>query len=342
LFHRYKMPELYGKVESKGNGIKTVLVNVSEVAEALKRPVTYIVKYFGCTLGSQTEEKDGRYIVHGEHSNTKLLKQLDKFIDTYVLCKVCHKNPETKIIVKCEMVILDCKACGARSPVSTKDKLLVYILKNRPTSSSKGYTDPRDGAMAKLGSLTLDDEEDDSTTKSDEGVWLVDTSEDAVRRRRMALLGEAADPALQLKKLLEESGDGESLVQKVKSVQRHAGWNDAETIAQIVHQIFDPKNIVQQIPAKASLLSKFVASDAAQTDLLKALEVLCGVTHPDAGKDMAKILMAMYDAELLSEEAILSWHADTASKAVPQEVAVVLRNHAVPMITWLNTAEEDE
>lgn len=82
VFYRYKMPRLQAKVEGKGNGIKTVIVNMAEVAKALGRPPTYPTKYFGCELGAQTQFdfKNERFIVNGSHDAFKLQDLLDGFI----------------------------------------------------------------------------------------------------------------------------------------------------------------------------------------------------------------------------------------------------------------------
>jgi translation initiation factor 5 len=42
------------KVEGRGNGIKTVISNMNDVARALNRPPTYTTKFFGTELGSQS------------------------------------------------------------------------------------------------------------------------------------------------------------------------------------------------------------------------------------------------------------------------------------------------
>jgi translation initiation factor 5 len=99
-FYRYKMPRIQAKVEGKGNGIKTVIVNMVEVAKAIGRPATYPTKFFGCELGAQTQFdfKNERFIVNGSHDASKLQDLLDGFIRKYVLCPYCD-NPETELLV---------------------------------------------------------------------------------------------------------------------------------------------------------------------------------------------------------------------------------------------------
>lgn len=134
-FYRYKMPKILAKVEGKGNGIKTVVVNMVEVAKALNRPPMYPTKYFGCILGAQVnyDNKNDRYIVNGSHEAAKLQDLLDGFIQKYVLCANC-KNPETVLAVqvKKNTITTTCKACGHAGFIGTQDKLATYILKNPP------------------------------------------------------------------------------------------------------------------------------------------------------------------------------------------------------------------
>ncbi|KAE8383404.1 domain found in IF2B/IF5-domain-containing protein [Aspergillus bertholletiae] len=136
-FYRYKMERLQSKIEGKGNGIKTVVVNLNSVAQSLSRPPAYVIKYFGFELGAQANAKptDDRWIINGAHDAAKLQDYLDGFISKFVLCKKC-KNPETDVIIKDDKIILDCKACGQRSDVDSRLKLSTFILRNE--TSGKG------------------------------------------------------------------------------------------------------------------------------------------------------------------------------------------------------------
>ncbi|KAJ9618331.1 eukaryotic translation initiation factor 5 [Taxawa tesnikishii (nom. ined.)] len=123
-FYRYKMERLQSKIEGKGNGIKTVVVNLSNVADQLARPPNYVIKYFGFELGAQTniDPKDDR-----------LPRRLHQ---KFVLCGSC-KNPETVVNIKDGLIILDCKACGQRTNVDLRHKLSSFILKNAPKKGKK-------------------------------------------------------------------------------------------------------------------------------------------------------------------------------------------------------------
>lgn len=215
------MPLLLTKIEGKGNGIKTVVPNMSDVARALSRPPSYPTKFFGCELGAQTssDEKSDRYIVNGAHDATRLRELLDSFIDKFVLCAAC-KNPETDLnISKNDEIIRDCKACGQRTNVDMRHKLTTFILKNPPknpkkSKGKKGTESPQTGGGAHAeadndeiaaeadGEIGEDGSEDELTKriKTEAAVlttnselqkddWSVDTSAEAVKARVKALEG---------------------------------------------------------------------------------------------------------------------------------------------------------
>ena len=128
------MPAIQSKIEGRGNGIKTNIPNMVDVAKALARPPTYTTKYMGYELGALTkcDEKSGTYIVNGAHSAQVLAQHLEGFIKRFVQCHSCG-NPETVInITKKDTIQLKCKACGFVSDVDMRHKLTTFILKNPP------------------------------------------------------------------------------------------------------------------------------------------------------------------------------------------------------------------
>ncbi|KAK3131839.1 hypothetical protein QOZ80_6AG0512170 [Eleusine coracana subsp. coracana] len=139
-FYRYKMPRMITKIEGRGNGIKTNIVNMVDIAKALARPASYTTKYFGCELGAQSkfDEKTGTSLVNGAHDTAKLAGLLEVFIKKYVQCYGCG-NPETEILIsKTQMISLKCAACGFVSDVDMRDKLTTFILKNPPEQKKGG------------------------------------------------------------------------------------------------------------------------------------------------------------------------------------------------------------
>nr|GMD76174.1 probable eukaryotic translation initiation factor 5-1 [Ipomoea batatas] len=143
-FYRYKMPRMITKIEGRGNGIKTNVVNMVDIAKALARPASYPTKFFGCELGAQSkfDEKTGTSHVNGAHDTAKLAGLLETFIKKYVQCYGCG-NPETEVLItKSQMIQLKCAACGFISDVDMRDKLTTFILKN-PPEQKKGSKDKK-------------------------------------------------------------------------------------------------------------------------------------------------------------------------------------------------------
>ena len=215
------MEKLQSKIEGKGNGIKTVIVNLSSVAQSLARPGAYVIKYFGFELGAQTNSNpaDDRWIINGAHEASKLQDYLNGFITKFVLCKEC-KNPETDVVIKDGHIVLDCKACGKRSDVDLRLKLSGFILKNQPKKGAKKDKAAKKAAReAKLngngdakengngdsnsdngsgdGDLAIEANSDDEMTRQAEELeaprefkdddWTVDMSAEAVKARQQQL-----------------------------------------------------------------------------------------------------------------------------------------------------------
>jgi len=251
------MPSLTTKIEGKGNGIKTVIPNMSDVARALSRPPTYTTKFFGCELGAQTtfDEKNDRYIVNGAHDTNRLRELLDVFIEKFVLCKAC-KNPETELIIlksgRTEDIIRDCKACGERTGIDMRHKLTTFIVKNPPVKAKKGKKNAGNADAGIGGSAADPSREPSSPTGGNEGGegdgaesddeltrkikaeaadlnenaaivdedWSADTSPEAVRRRAKAL--EASMGALAV-------GDDDGSDEDVNSPYAQLGrWIEAD------------------------------------------------------------------------------------------------------------------
>lgn len=205
------MPRIIAKVEGKGNGIKTVIVNMVDIAKALGRPPAYPCKYFGCELGAQTQidAKKERYIVNGSHDGIRLQELLDGFIKKFVLCPECD-NPETSLMPhqKKKIIGQKCAACGyINTTVDMTHKVCTYILNHPPElsdSAAKNYVSKKkqrggdDGEEDSPPEALEEDMEAAVQAMSANGKggfhdekefddWCEDTSADAVARRQQDL-----------------------------------------------------------------------------------------------------------------------------------------------------------
>lgn len=360
------------KVEGKGNGIKTVIVNMSDVAKALGCPPTYPCKFFGCELGAQTQFafKDDRYIVNGSHEAGKLQQLLDVFIKKFILCTKCE-NPETTLHPneRKETIRQTCKACGHQAMLNMTHKLTTYILKNPPDvkidqlGSSKTQKKDRtkvqssgspNGETGTNG--TAEDEWDDED-------WGEDTSDAAVASRMQELSAgvkhltlssqahksqaEKLEIFLDYCKNKKETGvlvpgADMAVFKDIASEADSLEIKEGKGVMALVHVLMD-EDCVKQIAQYRILLLHFTnKSPKSQKYLLGAFEKLIEMKQEALLPRVSHILKSLYDQDVVDEEVLLEWGAKASKKHVSKNLSEQIHAQAAPFIKWLNEAEEEE
>ncbi|KAL1263296.1 hypothetical protein QQF64_006035 [Cirrhinus molitorella] len=371
-FYRYKMPRLIAKVEGKGNGIKTVIVNMVDVAKALNRPPTYPTKFFGCELGAQTQfdAKNDRYIVNGSHEANKLQDMLDGFIRKFVLCSECD-NPETDLHVnpKKQTIGSSCKACGNQGMLDTRHKLCTFILKNPPETESSCVKEKKEkekknrkkdkengSGSGEAGNHNDIDAPDAVDGEEDDDDWAEETTEEAQRRRMEEISDHAKNLTLSedLEKTLEERVNMFYNFVKQKKESGAIGSADKEILAEaerldvramgplILSELLFDENIREQIKKYKRHFLRFCHNDKkAQKYLLGGFECLVKLHQSQLLPRVAIILKDLYDADLLEEDVILTWAEKVSKKYVSKELAKEIHAKAAPFVKWLKEAEEE-
>ncbi|KAG0205364.1 hypothetical protein BGX28_003029 [Mortierella sp. GBA30] len=227
-YYRYKMPALEIRInpsrvrtnnpqkEAIEIPASTQLLNLIAVARALNRPVEYISKFFELELEMQGVMEDRQRwfkLCGGIVPELELTMTLDKFIRRFVLCFVCN-NPETALIICNTHIMKECGACGQSTRIDRFSKLARYILRNRTFGLGfgpiidatkcrflkEGVTMPSKGTVTSSASgfkngvrvataAEMDEDEDEAEDEDDvDQDWKLDTSDEAVARRRLAEL----------------------------------------------------------------------------------------------------------------------------------------------------------
>ena len=218
-------------------------------------------------------------------------------------------------------------------------------------------------------------------TKLGEDEWGVDTSAAAVQARQKALeetmakvsigtpTGEDDDeeedpffngvdnPYDQLGTWIQdehkENGEIPDDVEIYKKAKELGIETKSKTLTVLVQCVFT-ENICKEIPQRAALFHKVLSpsntansqlideNPKAEKNLLGGLERFIGLTYPDLVAQVPKILLAFYNGDVLSEEALLKWGSKkSSSRFVDKETSRKVRKAAAPFLKWLEEAEEE-
>lgn len=367
---RYKTRQLQVQVVGKSKMIKTVLLNILDVAKDMQVPPSYIGTFMGYVIGAQAKfdpKKPERQqsFLSGEHDPKDLSKILQSFIMEVLLCPVCGL-PEILIKPEGKNVMGTCRACGSHSPLKINDeKFKKYVFNHPPTQGAKGaFGGNKTGAKKDTSKSESKDKDKDKEKeeekeveepkkekkekrekREEEIVWLSDTSEEAVRKRREGMLSDTKEELSrksveELTNALKESLSIKDAVQadaiaKVKSEKKA---DDTPFITALFGILFASDcDLLTETRAKSAILSQFVKSNDAQISLLFAIERFCGKINPSQVTKIPVILKELYDKDILDEESVLEW----SDRSKDSDAIAEVRTQAAPMIKWLKEAEEE-
>jgi len=374
--YRYKMPAVLGKIEGKGNGIKTVLINISPLALSLHRSPGEVTKHFGCELGAQTtyNESTDRAVVNGAHTDAVLQGTVHKYIQEFVLCPNCGL-PETNYSFKNGCVLHRCMACGAKEMVDMSHKLCTYILaqeKKRKQEEKKSGKKKEKGKEAKV--LADDDEKKEKKKKKKKSK----DSDDEKKKKKKK------DKKKEKKKSKEKDSDSDDLADGVDdlSISSEAGVDDAGAMLEAIREV---KKFMTETPNASTSEIVDIVINQQMASALKSHDrihiFLRSVLTPDFFKrkeiqthapvmeellnsnpimerhliaaieyaSLVKVsnfpimLKLLFDEDVLSEQVILEWafdgRTDYTLDEVEEETRALLRSGAEPVVQWL--AQED-
>jgi len=370
-FYRYKMPAITAKVEGKGNGIKTVIVNMVDIARALNREAIYPTKYFGIELGAQThiDATNERYIVNGSHDEDKLQGILDGYIKKFVLCQECY-NPETKLTVRKNGIIQTCQACGYKGELrSIAHGLANFIIKQHKTAGKKSKKDDKKKEETTKDIYAKDRTEvkvKQSSKKGEEwegGEWDSDSEDELAEQTKNLSLKEMKPEnmtpeqrGMAFEEYIDEIIDGGNLPDMMKAKEKIMDIVLKADYYQLRNKgtlcLFDKLLVEQNFMAGLKkyralfvLMNRYTSNgesdEKAMKNTMYGMEVFFGKFESHVDK-CAHFVKALYDLDIVDDEQIVEWGESKPSKKyVSKELSGTLKEKAKKVIEWLKSAETE-
>lgn len=109
---RLEIPKLNYSV----TGMRTMIHNFKDIAEALNRDPQHLLKFLTSELATAATIQESKVIFQGKFPKETLERLIQRYMETFVVCPVC-KRPDTRIIKEKRLSFLVCEACGAKSSV---------------------------------------------------------------------------------------------------------------------------------------------------------------------------------------------------------------------------------
>lgn len=112
---RFQIPKVKGHIQ----GVKTVISNMNQIADMLRRPIKHLLKFLTRELASTAEQVKTLVIFGGKVSAARINEKINSYAKEFVICKECNK-PDSKLTKEGDVYYFKCQACGARYTFTSK------------------------------------------------------------------------------------------------------------------------------------------------------------------------------------------------------------------------------
>ena len=109
----FKIPE----VDSLVQGSKTIVKNISQIADVARRNTAEIAKYLTKELAAPITYDDQKLTILAKISQNTLNEKVKRYFELYIICKECHKPDTHVLLIDRGYTTIVCEACGAKYTV---------------------------------------------------------------------------------------------------------------------------------------------------------------------------------------------------------------------------------
>ncbi len=109
----FKVPQ----IDSLVQGNKTIIKNISQIADTARREKSEIAKYLSKELAAPVSSDSSELTIMAKIPLSTLNEKIKKYFELYIICKECHK-PDTHVqMIDRGYTTIVCEACGAKYTV---------------------------------------------------------------------------------------------------------------------------------------------------------------------------------------------------------------------------------
>lgn len=109
---RFEIPKVEGQISGKN----TIITNITQIANYLRRPLEHLAKFLQKELAVPGKIDGERLILITKLNSQKVNDKIQQYAKDFVICPECQK-PDTEIVVEKGIKFKHCLACGAKSPI---------------------------------------------------------------------------------------------------------------------------------------------------------------------------------------------------------------------------------